>query len=44
MKVYINDEIGKIDLQQALQTISEQRRQQALRFKFEQGQRLCGAA
>lgn len=44
MKVYINDEIGKIDLQQALQTISEQRRQQALRFKFEQGQRLCVAA
>ena len=44
MKVYINDEIEKIDLQGALQLISEQRREQALRYKFEQGQRLCVAA
>ena len=42
--VYLNDEIGKFDLQQALGTISEQRRQQALKYKFEQGQRLCVAA
>lgn len=44
MKVYFNDEIEKIDLQGALQLISEQRREQALRYKFEQGQRLCVAA
>jgi 4'-phosphopantetheinyl transferase len=42
--VYINDEIGKLDLQQALDSISPQRRQQALKYKFEQGQRLCVAA
>jgi 4'-phosphopantetheinyl transferase len=42
--VYINDEIGKFDLQQALDAISPQRRQQALKYKFEQGQRLCVAA
>lgn len=44
MKVYVNDEIEKIDLQKALQSISEQRREQALRYKYEQGQRLCVAA
>jgi 4'-phosphopantetheinyl transferase len=42
--VYIDDKIDAFDLQEALQTISEQRRQQALRFKHEQGQRLCVAA
>lgn len=42
--VYINDEIDKFDLQQALDAISPQRRQQALKYKFEQGQRLCVAA
>jgi 4'-phosphopantetheinyl transferase len=44
MKVYINDDIENFDLQQALQGISEQRREQALRYKHEQGQRLCVAA
>ena len=44
MKVYINDHIGDFDLQLALQSISSQRREQALQFKFEQGQRLCVAA
>ena len=44
MRVYVNDEIEKIDLEWALQQISQQRREQALRFKFEQGQRLCVAA
>ena len=44
MKVYINDHIGDFDLQLALQSISSQRREQALRYKFEQGQRLCVAA
>jgi 4'-phosphopantetheinyl transferase len=33
MKVYINDDIENFDLQQALQGISEQRRDQALRYK-----------
>ena len=42
--VYIDDKTDAFDLQKALQTISEQRRQQALRFKHEQGQRLCVAA
>ena len=42
--VYIDDKTDAFDLQEALQTISEQRRQQALRFKHEQGQRLCVAA
>ena len=44
MKVYINDHIGDFDLQLALQSISSQRREQALQFKFEQGRRLCVAA
>ena len=42
--VYIDDKTDAFDLQEALQTISEQRRRQALRFKHEQGQRLCVAA
>ena len=44
MKVYINDYIDLLDLPAALQQISSQRREQALRFKYEQGQRLCVAA
>ena len=44
MKVYINDHIESLDLSAALLQISEQRREQALRFKYEQGQRLCVAA
>lgn len=42
--VYINDEINGFDLQEALSTISPERREQALRYKYEQGQRLCVAA
>ena len=44
MKVYLNDQIEWLDLPSALQQISSQRREQALRFKYEQGQRLCVAA
>ena len=44
MKVYINDHIDLLDLSAALRQISSQRREQALRFKYEQGQRLCVAA
>jgi 4'-phosphopantetheinyl transferase len=39
--VYIDEHIGDFDLQTALQQISQQRREQALRFKHEQGQRTC---
>ena len=41
MKIYVSEEIWDFDLEAALQEISEQRREQALKFKFEQGQRLC---
>ncbi|MBQ3313054.1 MAG: hypothetical protein IJG74_04555, partial [Prevotella sp.] len=41
MGVYISEKIWDFDLQTALGEISEQRREQALKFKHEQGQRLC---
>ena len=41
MKIYVSEEIWDFDLGAALQEISEQRREQALKFKFELGQRLC---
>ena len=41
MKIYVSEEIWGFDLEAALREISEQRREQALKFKFEQGQRLC---
>lgn len=40
-RVLISDNIWDFDLSAALQEISEQRREQALKFKHEQGQRLC---
>ena len=39
--VYIDEHIDDFDLQAALAEISDQRREQALRFKFERGQRTC---
>ena len=39
--VYVDEQITQFDLQTALATISPQRREQALRFKFELGQRTC---
>lgn len=39
--VYIDEHIDNFDLQAALDEISEQRRLQALRFKYERGQRTC---
>ena len=39
--VYIDEHIDDFDLQTALAEISEQRREQALRFRFERGQRTC---
>lgn len=42
--IYINDHINDFDLDEALSQLSEQRRQQALRFRHELGQRQCAAA
>ena len=42
--IYINDHIYDFDLQKALSRLSDQRREQALRFKHELGQRTCTAA
>ena len=39
--IYLSEDIWDFDLSKALNEISEQRREQALKFKFEQGQRLC---
>ena len=41
MITLVSEEIWGFDLEAALREISEQRREQALKFKFEQGQRLC---
>ena len=41
MRVFLSEEIWDFDLAAALGEISEQRREQALRFKYELGQRLC---
>ncbi len=42
--IYLNDDIAGFDLQAALPLLSEQRREQALKFKFEQGQKTCAMA
>ena len=42
--IYINDHIDQFSLDEALLEISQQRREQALKFKYEQGQRLSVAA
>jgi len=39
--VYVDDHINDFDLLAALDLLSEQRREQALRFKHEQGRRTC---
>ena len=41
MKVLLSEDIWSFDLETALAEISEQRRMQALKFKYELGQRLC---
>ena len=41
MITLVREDIWEFDLQAALEEISEQRREQALKFKYEQGQRLC---
>ena len=42
--IYLNDHIYDFDLETALGELSEQRRQQALRYRHELGQRTCVAA
>ena len=41
MRVLVSEGIWDFDLEAALNEISEQRREQALKFRHEQGQRLC---
>ena len=41
MITLVSEEIWSFDLEGALKEISEQRREQVLKFKHEQGQRLC---
>ena len=41
VKVLLSEDIWQFDLNAALEEISSQRREQALKFKHEQGQRLC---
>ena len=41
MKIYISTDIDNFDLDAALRDISSQRREQALRFKYERGRRTC---
>ena len=41
MIILVSEKIWEFDLEAGLKDISEQRREQALKFKFEQGQRLC---
>ena len=42
--IYLNDRIFDFDFETALAELSDQRREQALRFKHELGQRTCVAA
>jgi len=42
--VYLNDDIAHFDLEAALPLLSEQRREQCLRFKHELGRKQCAAA
>ena len=42
--IYINDRLFDFDLDAALEQLSEQRREQALRYRYELGRRTCAAA
>ncbi len=42
--IYINDDITSFDLTAAMPQLTEQRREQVLRFRHELGQKLCAAA
>lgn len=42
--IYINDRLFDFNLDAALQQLSEQRREQAMRYRYELGRRTCAAA
>ncbi len=42
--IYLNDHLQDLDLPEALSRLSEQRREEALRYKHDFGQRACAAA
>ena len=42
--IYLNDDIEHFDLEAALPLLSDQRRQQALKFRHELGRKTCAAA
>ena len=42
--IYLNDDIEHFDWEAALPLLSDQRREQCLKFKFEQGRKTCTAA
>lgn len=42
--IYLNDDIAGFDLEAALPLLSDQRREQTLKFKFEQGRKTCAMA
>ena len=42
--IYLNDDIEHFDWEAALPLLSEQRREQCLKFKHEQGRKTCAAA
>ena len=42
--IYLNDDIEHFDWQAALTLLSDQRREQCLKFKHEQGRKTCAAA
>lgn len=41
LMIYLNDRVDQLDIEDALSRVSPQRREQALRFRFESGRRLC---
>lgn len=44
MKIFLNDDIEHFDFEAALPLLSEQRREQALKFKHDLGRKTCAAA
>ena len=42
--IYLNDDIVNFDWESALPLLSDQRREQCLKFKHEQGRKTCAAA
>ena len=42
--LYLNDDIAGFDFEAALPLLSDQRREQALKFKFELGRKTCAMA